>query len=307
MTALPWSGRRRRKPGSVRSLVKEATRGSAMTEREVVVSFGLLTISIILLWLVVQMLALGNLSYARTQDRLYQDFRVQLAKGEAPTGGIIAPGKPVALLQLKALGIDQVVVEGTSSGQLMGAPGHRRDTVLPGQRGVAVLYGRSKTFGRPFDVMMHAAVGKNLTVVTAQGTSVYKIEQVRRAGDPVPAPPAADHGRMTLVTSEGSGPLSGLRPGHVVYVDASLQTKAFAPGPSRVNTVSQSEDRMSSDTSVLPMLALTLGGLLVAVVLVPLALRRFGAVLTWMTAVPVVLALGWFAADLTVYLLPNLM
>ncbi|KQY59340.1 hypothetical protein ASD11_07155 [Aeromicrobium sp. Root495] len=317
MTTLPWgrkdsrpaNGRRRgdKKPGGVRDVLAEATSSSSMSEREVVVSSGLVVLSVIMLWLVVQMLVLGGLEFSRGQDRLYGQLRAELATGEAPTGGVIAPGDPVALLKLPSLGVDQVVVEGTSAGHMLTAPGHRRDTVLPGQAGVSVLYGRSQTFGKPFQVMLQDALGKDMNVVTGQGTSTYRIEQVRRPGDPVPAPPAAGQGRLTLVTSQGSGFLSALRPGEVVYVDASLRTKSFAGGAARVNTIAKSERPMAGDHSVLPMLALTLGGLLAAVVATPFARRRFGSVLTWMIAAPVVLALAWFAADLTVYLLPNLL
>jgi len=48
------------------------------------------------------------------------------------------------------LNLSQVVVGGTSAGDLESAPGHRRDTALPGQVGVSLIYGRAVTFGAPF-------------------------------------------------------------------------------------------------------------------------------------------------------------
>ena len=58
-------------------------------------------------------------------------------------------GEPVALLSIPRLGISQVVVEGTASGDTLAGPGHLRDTVLPGQVGTSVVYGRAATYGAP--------------------------------------------------------------------------------------------------------------------------------------------------------------
>lgn len=303
MTALPWSAAR---PGRLREIVAEAGRGSARSEKEVVISSGLLVISLILFWLVAQILLLGGLEQERAQDRLYGEFRAQLATGEAPTGGIIAPGRPVAMIEIPNLGLSEVVVEGTSPGHLMSGPGHRRDTVLPGQAGVSVLFGKSRSFGAPFKDVVNEGIGQTMLVTTAQGRSTYRIEQIRRAGDDLPAPPASGGGRITMITSLGSGTFGALDRGEVVYVDASLSSKAYQGGGVRINAIAASEQKMASDTSVLPMLALTLGALLVTVVAAPFTVRRFGPVLSWTVLLPVLLALSWFAADLTVYLLPNL-
>ena len=154
--------------------------------------------------------------------------------------------------------------------------------------------------------MMHEAVGTRLDVVTGQGRSTYRIEGVRRAGDDVPAPPAQGQGQLTLITAAGDGRLGGLRPDELVYVDASLQSKPFPAGGQRVNTLGQSELAMANDTSVLPLLALTLGGLLVALVGMLLLRRRLRPALVWTVFAPVFLALAWFAADLSVHLIPNL-
>ena len=43
-----------------------------------------------------------------------------------------------------------VVVEGTTPGEPDAGPGHLRDTPLPGQAGVSVVFGRRATFGAPF-------------------------------------------------------------------------------------------------------------------------------------------------------------
>ena len=62
---------------------------------------------------------------------VYHSLREDLALQTAPLGGPVAPGTPLALLSIPSSGrVDQVVVEGTASGDLMNGPGHKRDTVL---------------------------------------------------------------------------------------------------------------------------------------------------------------------------------
>jgi sortase A len=264
-------------------------------------------LAVICAWFVAQLLLFGGLEQSRAQDRMYDDFREQLAAATAPVGGIVPPGAPVALLNVPALGWQQVVAEGTSSGVLLDGPGHRRDTVLPGQAGVSILYGRSSTFGKPFAAMLDGAAGKKMTVTTGQGELTYTIGSVRRAGDPMPAAPAGTGSRITMVTAEGGGRLGSLAPGDVVYVDAVLADGAFVAPAGRLNAIGPAETAMASDTSVMPALALSLGVLAVATVGVIVARRRFGAIRTWLIGAPIVIALAWLASDLMTYLLPNLL
>lgn len=259
------------------------------------------------MWFLAQLLFLSGIEQGRAQDRLYLDFRTQLAAATAPTGGVITPGAPVALFSIPALGYQQVVTEGTSSGALLSGLGHRRDTVLPGQAGVSIVYGKSRTFGKPMAPMLNDATGRLMKVTTAQGEATYKISKVRRAGDPMPAPPTGTGSRITMVTSEGSGNLGALSPSKVVYVDAALVGKSFEAPGGRPNTVSKTEVAMAGDRTVLPSLALSLGALALATVGAIWARQRFGLVRTWLVAAPVIVALAWLASDLTMYLLPNLL
>lgn len=306
MSGVVASGRRRLvRPAQmwpIRQKVKVA--GEPLPDEIAVLSTSFTVLAIVLVWFLAQLLLLSGLSQGRAQDRMYGEFRTQLAQATAPIGGIIAPGAPVALLQIPSLGYDQVVAEGTSSGILMNGPGHRRDTVLPGQAGVSVVYGKSRTFGKPFQTIAHDAAGQSMTVVTGQGTTKYKISAVRRAGDPMPAPLAAGGARITMVTAGGS---SALAPDEVVYVDAELQGKAFTAPGGRLNAIAPSETPMAQDSSVMPTLALSLGALALVVVGALFARQRFGVVRTWVIALPVVLALAWVTSDLATYLLPNLL
>jgi sortase A len=272
-----------------------------------VMSDGLAVVSLLALWMLAQVLFLGGLSESRSQTVLFQELRSQLAAATAPTGGAIQPGEPVALLRIPALGRELVVVEGTASGDLLAGPGHRRDTPLPGQEGVSLVYGRARTYGAPLDDITALKAGDSITTLTQQGTATFRVDGVRRAGDPVPQPVAAGKGRLTLVTAEGTGPLSGLTAGSTVLVDASLQGKAFLAPAGRPSAVPDAERAMSADPAALPPLVLCLAALLSVVAGVVVARRRWAAPLVWVVTAPVVAALAWMTTDVVMRLLPNLL
>lgn len=305
MTAVLGGRRRFSRPAQMWPVVKQApSTAKPVSETVSVVSTSLTVLALVVAWFLAQLMFLGGIEQGRAQDRLYDQFRSQLAAATAPTGGIIAPGAPVAVMTIPSLGWEQVVTEGTSAGTLLDGPGHRRDTVLPGQAGVSLVYGRSSTFGAPFAPILADGAGTKMTVVTGQGTATYTLGAVRRAGDPMPPAPSGTASRITLVTSDGS---SALTPGNVVYVDATSTGETFAAPPGRLNAIAPSETAMAADRSVMPALALSLGALALATVGVLVARRRFGLARTWLVGAPVIVALAWLSADLTSYLLPNLL
>ncbi|CAN5129588.1 sortase [soil metagenome] len=298
-TARRWSRQARTPKGEV-ARPQESEQVTVIVESMTVVA-------IICVWLLAQVLVLGGLAQNRAQANLYGEFREQLAAATAPTGGIIAPGSPVALITIPEIGLQQVVVEGTGSGTLLAGPGHRRDTVLPGQEGRSMIFGRARSYGGPFADVTKLTKGQTISTVTAQGRATYTVESVRRAGDLQNPALAAGGGRLTLVTAEGSGLLAALTPSSVVYVDAKLSSTAFKPPSGRLNAISPIELPMARDTSAIAALALALGALAVVTVCVVLAKKRFGTILVWVISVPVVLALAWSSTDLMMYLLPNLL
>lgn len=305
MTAILGGRRRFPRPAQMWPVVKAApTTAEPVSDTVSVISTSLTVLAVVVAWFLAQLMVLGGIEQGRAQDRLYDEFREQLAAGTAPTGGIIAPGAPVAVMSVPSLGWEQVVTEGTSAGITVDGPGHRRDTVLPGQAGVSIVYGRSSTFGRPFAPMLSEAAGATMKVVTGQGTATYTLGAVRRAGDPMPPAPAGTASRITLVTADGS---SALTPGDVVYIDASSTGDTFAAPPGRLNAIAPSEAAMASDRSVMASLALSLGALAAVTVGALVARRRFGLARTWLVGAPVIIALAWLSADLTTYLLPNLL
>ncbi|GAA5107618.1 sortase [Alloalcanivorax gelatiniphagus] len=259
-------------------------------------------------WMVAQMLVLGGLAQERAQDDLYAEFRAELASGTAPIGPVTEVGRPVATLSIPRIGLEQVVVEGTASGDLLAGPGHLRSTVLPGQLGTSAVFGRARTYGAPFARIGELGEGDQVNVVTAQGEARFRVIGVRRAGDPLPQPRPESAARLVLVSGEASGSrLPSLSPGNVVYVDAEAD-EAFATPAGLPRVVPDPEQAMGTESgAVMPLLTLCLGLLLALALGVIAARQRFGTALVWVVATPVVVAVAWLTTDVVMRLLPNLM
>jgi len=259
-------------------------------------------------WMVAQMLYLGGVAQDREQDALYAQFRGELAAATAPIGPVTAVGAPVATLSIPHIAVEQVVVEGTASGDLLSGPGHLRNTVLPGQLGTSAVFGRASTYGAPFARLGELVPGDRIDVTTAQGSTRFTVLGVRRAGDPLPQPRPESAARLVLVSGESSGSrLPSLSPGGVVYVDAEAK-EAFDTPAGLPRVVPDSEQVMGTESgAVMPLLTLCLA-LLLALAFVAIAARqRFGAALVWVVTTPVVIAVAWVTTDVVMRLLPNLM
>ena len=137
------------------------------------VGLTLTLLAVLILGFVGYLYFLSGVQEARAQTTLYATMRGELGLAVAPTGPVIpghpaspaslaaAPGDPVALLSVPAIGItNMVIVEGTCPENLTAGPGHLRDTPLPGQAGVSVVFGRRATFGAPFEQPSAADEGR---------------------------------------------------------------------------------------------------------------------------------------------------
>lgn len=268
-----------------------------LSDTRLVVLVAVVVLLVLSVWAVTQAVALGALSQDRAQNVLHSQLREQLAAQTAPTGTATV-GQPVALLTIPTLGIEQVVVEGTATGDLQNGPGHRRDTVLPGQKGASVIYGKALTWGAPFRSITSLAVGDGVTVTTGQGEFVYRVQGIRRAGDPLPA--ASDAARLTLVTVD----VHSLMPGGVVYVDTVLQGDPVN-GSGRVSAVPDAEKVLGTDSSGLSLLAVALALLLATAAAMVAMRRRLPTAVLWTLGAPLLLMALWWAGTCAGRLLPN--
>lgn len=265
------------------------------------------TLSALALWTVLYPLVIGGLQEADSQQQLFASLRRQLSQATAPLGPVQS-GRPVALLDIPATGLRGVVVaEGTTSRELKTGPGHRRDTVLPGQVGTSVLLGRAATFGGPFGQISALHARDVITLTTGQGAFRYVVEGVRRPGDPLPAPRRAGTSRLVLGTAEGSGWRSGLAPTSVVYVDATLSGKAVPVPPSRLAAVPDNEQAMGRSTSSLVALVFWLQALLLVLFGAVWLRSRWGHWQSWTVSYPVLFAVIIGTSGAASELLPNLL
>ncbi|MFZ2014618.1 MAG: class E sortase [Nocardioides sp.] len=300
-------------PATRRTRAKREIRTGEPSESLYLVSSACTVIALVCFWVLLQMLVLGRISEARAQHLLYGEFRTELATETAPTGALdyngqpVAEGSPVAVLSIPTIGLfNAVVVDGTTSGDLLDGPGHLRTTPLPGSVGTSLVMGRSTTYGAPFGHLTSLRRGDRIGVVGAQGTVVYTVKDLRRAGDPIPpAPTGSKAGRLILASADSTGALSVLRPSSVVYVDADT-SRAKPSGPVYPATLA-AERAMASDSTAWPLLVLLLAFLAALVLGISVARRRVSAVLVWLVAAPVAIALAWAVTDQVMRLLPNLM
>jgi sortase A len=91
----------------------------------------------------------------------------------APSTVAPAEGEPVGDIRIPAIGINQVVVEGTNTPDLRKGPGHYIGTPLPGQNGNAAVAGHRTTYGHPFYNLDGLKVGDPIVLTTLQGIFVY--------------------------------------------------------------------------------------------------------------------------------------
>lgn len=268
-------------------------------------------VALLMLGFVAHLTLVSQLRYARSQQIAYADFRAELANGTAPVGqkgpdgALLAPGTAVAVLDIPAIDVHAVVLEGTAADVLTAGPGHRRDTVLPGQAGTSVIMGRRAAYGGPFRDLGALRAGDVVTVTTGQGRHAYQVIGVRRPGDKAPLPAEAAAGRLTLITADGHRYL----PNDLLRVDAELtsptqQTPARVFGP---RSLPRAEQAGRTDPAAWTPVVLWGQALLLAALGVAWARVRWGRWQAWIVGVPVLAALGASTADQVARLLPNLL
>lgn len=271
----------------------------------------LLILSCLCLGFLANLLVVSQLIHARDQEVLYSDFRSELANAIAPVGqtdingALLQRGAAIAILEIPDIGLQEVVVEGTTSTVTQSGPGHKRDTVLPGQAGTSVIYGRQAAFGGPFGQLEILQPGMTIVATTGQGVAEYRVIGVRRPGDPIPALLQSGEGRLTLVTAMGPR----FMPTDLLRVDAELVSQV-QPTPPRVITpasMDPAEQAMAGDPEGLVPLLLWLQVLLAVAVATVWLVLRWGRWQAWLVAAPIFFFAGVMASMSAIRLLPNLL
>jgi sortase A len=241
---------------------------------------------------------LSGVQEARAQTTLYAQLAGELTQGIGPVGAT-TPGSPVAILDIPQIGIhNDVVVEGTSPEDLTEGPGLLRDTVLPGQAGISVIFGRRATFGAPFARIPQLIKGDIITATTSQGVADYVVISVSDSAKPVPFSEITN--QLLLVTADSS-----LAPAHYVEVEAKLTSKAQQE-PGNLPEVGPSEAALGRDAYAL--IPAAFWALLLAVIAFggSYLAARWSKWPAWLVTIPLVLAVTWNLYQALSALLPNL-
>ena len=284
------------------------------------VGLALTLLALVVLGFVGYLYFLSGVQEARSQTNLYAQLQGELAQAVAPTGPVIpghpaspaslaaAPGDPVALLDVPAIGIaNMVIVEGTSPENLTLGPGHLRDTPLPGQAGVSVVFGRRATFGGPFGNLPQLKKGAVITTITSQGEARYQVMAVSDSSQPVPFSDLPN--QLLLVTAD-----SKIAPAHYIEVEARFVgavvagTKQSTPFPESgyFPQVSAAEAALGRDSyALIPAMAWAIA-LAATALLGSYLAARWSRWPAWIVTIPVLAAIIWNLYEALSALLPNL-
>jgi LPXTG-site transpeptidase (sortase) family protein len=164
----------------------------------------ILAVIVSLILLVAADAVIGAAVHAEHQRHLAAEFAIPTEE--------LAVGDAAFVLQIPALGVNEVVVEGASASELRGGPGRRLDSVQPGDSGNTVIQGHKTRFGGPFGQLNDLKGGNSIYLRSRSGeVTVYKVAKVRTVGsDQVKYLEFEGPNRLTLVSSAG-GPLDGSR------------------------------------------------------------------------------------------------
>lgn len=145
----------------------------------------------------------STLQEHRDQRLLLNEFTLP-SRAAILSGGVPPEGDPAGILTIRAIGLTQVVVQGTTTSDLLKGPGVMPGTARPGSLGNSVIAGHRTIAGSPFANLGHVRTGDVIEVATDVGAYRYRTIAVGIAhpGGVDPTSPTR-RPTLTLVTSAG--------------------------------------------------------------------------------------------------------
>ncbi len=242
----------------------------------------------------------SDIQQARDQSILADRLSDELNRDVGPLGGNIDKGSPVAMLRIPAIGVRQVVVEGTTADSLAKGPGHLRTSGLPAraaQRDHGPLAHLRRPVPRPRRAARrpthrsHHPTGR----VHLQGDRAPARRQRR---DDVLAP--GRENRLVLLTAD-----SWIRPGGRTVVIAELQGAPKAQEGRRPQGLRADEKGTGGYADAGVRLLLWAQAFTLVLVVLVWALRRHpDRRVTLLLGTPVVLAVVWALYESAARVLP---
>jgi sortase A len=282
----------------------EAAGHPSLGRRLLVGAAGVLTtFGVVVALLVGYLFGFTALQHAQDQHRLLAGLSGR-AGLTALSGKIPPEGRPVAILRIPALRLQQVVVAGTSAQDLALGPGLMPGSAPPGVLGNTVIAGRRLLYGHPFSGIGDLRPGDTINIVGGLGVFTYRVIStgVVRPGQADPVVPTAD-ARLTLVTSDGSLTPTDRVVAVAAMVSKPADIKVAAIGIPPPSQLALSGDHRALVPTILWGLALAVG-LFITVVLY----RRWRKPWpTYLMTTPVLLAVAVLCFESLAHLLPATM
>jgi sortase A len=115
-----------------------------------------------------------NVYRDRVQSRLDREIASPELK-QAYQQRKLGDGDPLTRIKIPSIGVDTVVVEGTSASALRAGAGHYPATPLPCENGNVGIAGHRTTYGKPFNQLDRLKAGDVVILETPIGTCTYEI------------------------------------------------------------------------------------------------------------------------------------
>ncbi|MBW3562542.1 MAG: class E sortase [Actinobacteria bacterium] len=113
------------------------------------------------------------------QERLSDQFVEQFENAQIETfdqwRASVQEGRALTKIVIPSIGVETLVVEGTSAEALRAGAGHYPNTPLPGQDGNVAIAGHRTTYGRPFNQMDRVPNGAKVWLITPVGEYEYEV------------------------------------------------------------------------------------------------------------------------------------
>jgi sortase A len=116
------------------------------------------------------------------QGRVQQRLDRQLASPkleQAYKAGNVGTGDALTRIKIPAIGVDVVVVEGTTQSALRAGAGHYPQTPLPCESGNVGIAGHRTTYGKPFHNLDLLHPGDVIILETPIGSCTYKVVRTK--------------------------------------------------------------------------------------------------------------------------------
>ncbi|HEX4868773.1 MAG TPA: class E sortase [Acidimicrobiales bacterium] len=144
------------------------------------------------------------------QDRLQSQLDRQLASPDLRQAYLdrqVGEGDSLTRIKIPRIGVDTVVVEGTTASALRAGAGHYPSSPLPCEEGNVAIAGHRTTYGKPFHDMDKLEAGDRITLETPIGMCTYEVERTW-VTDPTDIGVVANtpgQARLTLTTCHPKG------------------------------------------------------------------------------------------------------